>query len=222
MVVALLVSAGLHAFIIFGIGPTRHKPAPKVEEEKLIAFTVAQLKPEDLDEPEPAPRDEADSNPVISAPVPMQADVLRLPQPNDFIQQVDMQSLLPQPDLSQVKVFVIPEHINRGARVGAGIGAIFNLADLDRVPEPVVQPTPLYPPTLKREGLTATVRVEFIVDIRGQVLDPFVVDSTHHGFDEAAVAGVLRWKFKPGVRMGRRVNTRMQVPIIFKVVDGMN
>jgi periplasmic protein TonB len=85
-----------------------------------------------------------------------------------------------------------------------------------------VQPTPLYPPALKREGLTATVRVEFIVDIRGQVLDPFVVDSTHHGFDEAAVAGVLRWKFKPGVRMGRRVNTRMQVPIIFKVADGMD
>jgi len=33
------------------------------------------------------------------------------------------------------------------------------------------------------------------------------------------MAGVSRWRFRPGMRGGRRVNTRMSVPIIFRVSD---
>ena len=216
LVAALAISAALHAGIFFGF-TRRAKPAPPRREETTIALTITMPELKDLEEPERVAND--DSTPTeLTAPVPMQADLPQLPSPNDFVQQIDFSSLLEQPDLAQAKVMVIPDNIRRGAFADGKI-KIFNLADLDRVPEPVVQTPPAYPQNLKREGIRATVRVEFIVDVDGRVQNAFVVDSTHPGFNEAAVVGVSRWKFRAGFRAGRKVNTRMQVPIIFRVVD---
>jgi protein TonB len=75
---------------------------------------------------------------------------------------------------------------------------------------------------LKRDGLTATVVVEFIVDVQGLVVNPAAIESSHHDFEVAALTGVQKWKFRPGVRAGRKVNTRMRVPIVFRVVDGVD
>jgi periplasmic protein TonB len=72
---------------------------------------------------------------------------------------------------------------------------------------------------MRREGLSATVVVEFIVDADGRVLEPAVTETTHTAFNDAAVAGVARWKFRAGQRGGRKVNVRMRVPIQFRVVD---
>ena len=37
--------------------------------------------------------------------------------------------------------------------------------------------------------------------------------------EEAAVTGVGRWKFRPGQKNGRPVNTRMRVPILFRLAN---
>jgi protein TonB len=69
---------------------------------------------------------------------------------------------------------------------------------------------------MKREGVTATVIVEFIVDTQGRAANAAATESTHRAFEEAAIRGVQKWKFRAGVRGGRKVNTRMRVPIVFK------
>jgi periplasmic protein TonB len=106
-----------------------------------------------------------------------------------------------------------------GSNLAEKIGRIFNPEDLDRAPEPVLQPAPVYPHAMKREGLEASVMVEFVVDTDGRVLAPAIVESTHHSFDDAALAGVARWKFRAGVRGGKKVPSRMRVPIVFKTID---
>src|SRR5690606_39240456 len=126
----------------------------------------------------------------------------------DFVQQHDFETMVEQPNLSVTNIAVIPEHISRGGKLGDGLGTIFNLADLDRAPVPVFQPAPMFPPQLKQEGVSATVRVEFIVTAEGRVVNVMAVDSTHHGFNDAAIKAVGKWKFKPGIKNGRRVNTR--------------
>lgn len=219
---AVLVSAGLHAALILGIGPPRKKAVSTAptDSEKIIRLAIPDLK--DLEEPEPVPND-PNAQPVdLGVIVPMQADVPGLPQPSDFVQQLNFASLLEKPDFSNVNVYVIPEHMRSGSRIAEQIGKIFNLSDLDRVPEPVLQPAPQFPFAMRREANTGTVMVEFIVDVNGAVLDPMVRDSTHHGFDDAALAGVSRWKFKPGFKAGKKVNTRMRVPIIFKFTDSID
>jgi protein TonB len=83
----------------------------------------------------------------------------------------------------------------------------------------MVQHAPIYPGAMRREGLDGTVRVEFVVDVDGRVIETQVVETTHHAFNDAAVSAVLKWKFRPGVKNGRKVNTRMCVPIVFTLTD---
>jgi periplasmic protein TonB len=216
LVTALVVSFAVHFGLLFGFGRTKPPPRKHVRDDTpTISITMPNLK--DLDEPEPAPND--DPAPVeVATLVPMQADVPQIPSPSDFVQAMDFSSLLEKPDVTNVKVFTIPEH-RTGANIRQNIGAIFNLADLDRRPEPIVQAAPVFPATLKREVDSATVRVEFIVDTGGQVVNATVVETTHEGFNSAAIAGVSRWKFRAGIRSGKRVNTRMSVPILFKLTE---
>jgi len=215
--VAVLASATIHALILFGI-PRRHPTVAPKKTEELILLTITMPKIEEL-EPERVPDDPGEIKPDTGLPAPQQADVPQIANPNDFVQQVDFASLVERPDMTNAKVFAIPEHISHG-KIGEGMGNIFNLADLDRVPEPLFQPAPVYPQSLRREGLVATVHVEFIVDIEGRVISPFAVDTDNHAFDDAAVLGVAKWKFRAGMKGGRKVNTRMRVPIVFKVMSG--
>lgn len=221
LALALAISAGIHVGIFFGL-TGRKKEAPRATDKNLIALTFAIPQLKELEEPEPAPNEDAGVKPDLGAPTPMQADLPQIPTPTDFVQQIDFSSLIERPDINLTKVWTVPEGIRRGSKPGEGMGNIFNLADLDRVPVPVMQPAPIYPPALKREGLKATVVVEFIVDTQGRVVNPVTIESNIPGFDEAAVTGVQKWRFRPGVRGGTKVNTRMRVPIIFRIVDGID
>jgi protein TonB len=40
------------------------------------------------------------------------------------------------------------------------------------------------------------------------------------GFERPALEGVVRWKFRPGMKLGRKVNTRVIQPIDFSINDG--
>jgi protein TonB len=219
VITSVLVSVGIHVAILFGIGkPTARKAVAPPEENLIALVPMPQLK--ELEEPEPAPTDDTGAAPDLSLPVPMQADVPQLARPTDFVQAINYASLLEQPDFSQLKVYVIPENIRTGTgKIAEKIGKIFNLADLDRIPEPILQAAPIYPVAMRRESLTATVRVEFIVDTEGRVVNPVVVHTTVSGFEDAALAGVAKWRFRPGWKGGRKVNTRMAVPIVFTFTD---
>ena len=46
-------------------------------------------------------------------------------------------------------------------------------------------------------------------------------DPAGSGFNGASMAGVEKWKFRPGVRNGK-VNPRTRVPISFKLADQLN
>jgi len=219
VVTAVLVSLGLHALLLLGPKLLTKKPRATVavESPPVIRLVVPDLK--ELDEPEVVDLRETESPPDLAIPVPMQADLPSLPTPNDFVQPLNIASLLEQPDLSRTNLTVIPEHYLRATRIAERIGKIFNLEDLDRIPEPVFQPAPNYPHSMRREGLSATVMVEFIVDLNGRVLEPAITESTHTAFNDAAVAGVARWKFRAGVKGGRTVHTRMRVPIVFTLAE---
>ena len=43
----------------------------------------------------------------------------------------------------------------------------------------------------------------------------YAARSTQREFESAAVQAVSKWKFRPGKKSGRAVNTHMQVPIVF-------
>ncbi len=214
--VGVAISVGLHAFVLLGFN--RHAVARKTAVAE--APVEQMLMMPDLNDPEEDKPKELNDDDQITAPavsVPMLADVLmQVPVDANFIQQLDPTVPL-KSDPMAGKLVSIPVNIQHGRPDQSGIKNLFNISELDRAPEPVVQAQPDYPFELKRAGIDGRVRVGFIVDSQGNVILPYIVSATNTGFERAAVDAVKKWRFRPGMKNGRKVNTRVEQPIDFKV-----
>ena len=212
----ILISAGLHAVLLLGFN--RHVPVRKIvvaEAPVEQMLMMPDLKDPEEDKPKELNDDDQITAPMVS--VPMLADVLlQVPVDASFIQQLDPTVPL-KSDPMAGKLVSIPVNIQHGRPDESGIKNLFNISELDRAPEPIVQTQPDYPFELKRAGVDGRVRAGFIVDSRGDVILPYVVSSTNHGFERSAIEAVKKWKFRPGMKNGRKVNTRVEQPIDFKV-----
>jgi protein TonB len=51
--------------------------------------------------------------------------------------------------------------------------------------------------------------VEFVIDATGRVAQAQVVKSTHKEFEPTTLAALSEWRFVPGLKGGRQVNTRV-------------
>jgi protein TonB len=86
---------------------------------------------------------------------------------------------------------------------------IFNLSDLDQQPIPRFG-DPKFPFEMKFNDVPGTFEVGFICDTEGHVRDAHVINSSgSSALDQATVAGVSKWRFKPGMKDGHAVNVRM-------------
>lgn len=213
--VAMVLSVGFHAWFLLGFNaPAPVKKHMVVEEPIVEMMAMPPLEPEKDDMPKELV-DESEA--AASVDVPMLADVPTAVDLNvAFVQPLDVRPNV-QSSLGAAKLSSIPVNIAHGPRTSSGLTDIFNLSQLDRVPEPISQTAPRFPAELKRDVMSAKVVVEFIVDSDGRVRDPFIISTSHPGFNEAAIDGVSRWRFRPGIKTGRKVNTRMRVPILFEV-----
>lgn len=216
---AVLVSAGFHAGLILGLN--HHSPPPKhVVVEDPPAAEILMMP--DLSEPEEdKPRELNDDDqltpPAVNVPMLMDVPVL-MPQSSSFVQELDLTIPL-KSDPNAGKLVSIPTNILHGRPDDSSIKNLFNITELDRVPEPIVRTPPVFPYEMKREGVTARVRAGFIVDSQGNVIMPYIVSSTHTGFERSAIEAIKKWKFRPGMKGGRKVNTRVEQPIDFKVSE---
>ncbi len=196
-----------------GIGEWLRPGAQKVvkqEEEHTIALKMPPIEPDepDVKEVEDTP------TPVVDFAPPMQNDVPQLVQVDSFVQQIQP----PPPEGLKPVTGVI--NIPQGRLVaGSGMGQIFDISQLDQIPQATVQGRPLYPFEMRRAGITGTVTVEFIVQKNGVVRDAFALKSTQREFEAEAVKAVMKWRFKPGKRGGAEVDTRMHVDIVFSLND---
>lgn len=213
LVVGALAALGLHAAMFYALPkpPPRAVRAVVTNTEPTIQIALPPPPPEEADE---APRELVDQSAAAVA-VPQLAELPTSVALSDFTQTVDLRPRV-DADVGALKSMTIPVLRGRGGAGFGGAGAIFNLAQLDRVPEPIAQPMPAFPKGVRLVGIDrVVVEVEFIVDAEGRVLEPRIASSNAHEFDHAALAGVARWKFRPGVLSGRKVATRMSVPLKF-------
>ena len=94
---------------------------------------------------------------------------------------------------------------------------VYDISNLDQVPRPRFQARPQYPREMRQAGISGQVVVDFIVDQNGNVQNASAVKSSQKEFEAAAVDAVSQWKFSPGRKDGREVNTHLQVPIVFSL-----
>jgi protein TonB len=96
----------------------------------------------------------------------------------------------------------------------------FGLAVSDGDYLPIVKVEPIYPRRAMSRGMSGHVIVEFTVTRTGTVRDPFVVESTSSIFERAALAAVLKFKYKPRVVDGEAIEVAgVQNKITFVLED---
>ena len=100
-----------------------------------------------------------------------------------------------------------------GARVGGGLPILGQHVYVDALPEPIHRVRPLVPKDAKVDA-ASRVMVYALVGADGSVLDTRVTQSVP-GLDEAAVAAVRKWRFKPARSAGRPVAVWLAVPVKF-------
>jgi len=215
---AVAISAAFHLTVFFAFGHQKPKAKHVVQDTTLtLDFVMPELK--NLEEPDRMPGE--DEKPVEEGlSVPTLADVpTQIDLSQAFVQQIDYSTLVPKQDLSAARTLAIPVHYSHGTKLGEGMEKIFNLSDLDRAPEALVKVTPSIPPQLKQAGTHVVVVVLFVVDANGAVRNPEIYKTDDSHFNDTALFAIAKWKFRPGIKNGRRVNVRMMQPMIFDVKD---
>jgi protein TonB len=152
----------------------------------------------------------AAARPAEIAP-PMQTDVPQLATDTSFVQKLEP----PPPEGMAVDRSAIVVPAGAGGYIKGG--QVFDPSMLDQQPVATYQAHPVYPYDMKKQGISGNVNVEFVLTPDGSVRNAFVLSSTQHEFEAAAIQAVSKWRFHPGRRGGRAVNTRMQVEINFRL-----
>lgn len=75
----------------------------------------------------------------------------------------------------------------------------------------------VYPQLATRAGVEGTVVIQFVVDERGNVVDPVILRSANELLTEAALKAVVESRFVPGQQSGRPVKVRFAMPVTFRL-----
>jgi len=217
LIIGLIISISLHAGVFLGelVFPKSAEIVAVVQEEDFVVelMEMPPLEPEPeeiLEAVDDAPPEEIEFAP------PMQADVPSVNVETPFVQKLQPP---PPPGLERPKGIISIPKTSANRAIGSGMKDLFDLKNLDQIPSPRLQAKPVYPFEMRRAGITGQVTVGFIVDSQGNVREAYALKSSHREFEQAAVQAVAKWRFKPGKKGGRAVNTRMAVPIVFNITD---
>lgn len=207
----VIVAASLHGALLLSTPNSPH--IARTTPIKVAPGPTPPPIPLDMREPENTSASGEASGAVN--PLPKQADVPRPEDLHDLFTIAPIDRATPDKPVADLKMAAMD---SGGPGIGPGnFGppSITAVGNLDRVPRAMAQPSPDYPNDLRRDGITGSVTIEFLVGIDGRVMSAEAVRWTHREFAVRAVRAVLHWKFEPGTVDGRKVRFRMAVPIEF-------
>lgn len=214
LIIPGIIAAAAHATLL--IPPAR---------EALPPADAATVTPIVIDLPqqkeEPVAPDDPDRPPIDLTEVKFVPEVqptITMPnEDNPFRDPIPL--TMPNPNLKGENLMSIPvNYITGGAQNKIDPNKVFfRLDQLDNRPRTIFQTAPEYPYTMKGQGISGEVTVNFTVDENGVVQDVRVVKSTHPEFEGPTIRAVSKWRFEPGRKNGKRVGFKMSVPVAFSL-----
>jgi protein TonB len=109
--------------------------------------------------------------------------------------------------------------INFQVNAMAELGIVFELCEVDRIPQPIHRVAPIYPYEMKQAGVSGFVSLLFICDSKGRVKRVQVKSSSHMEFEKDVISAIRQWIFDPGMKDGQPVKVRMLIPFKFNLSD---
>jgi len=200
--VAVIFGVGFTA-VLFGFIPFAHRVAKPNRALELRAASVVELPPPVEEEAPPPPPEE--EKPPEDVPEPQLAEMQ---------QEIPLQANL---EVTEGKggSFLGYGEIRSLTAAGSVQDDTFDVADLEKRPEPVSQVSPTYPAELRKAKVGGVVTLVCVLDETGRVEDPRVVNSTRPEFEKPALEAFRKWRFSPGQKDGQPVRTYIRIPVRF-------
>ena len=188
-----------------------------------IAIPFTQLISDQFEE-----RETQMSSRIVMTPPPSPPDIEPIEEEEAVDEDIEMNKDMQKISLDQINMALNPGAGGMGGASTMNLASfelsdsfaddlIFEVADLDEAPEPIVRIAPAYPAALKRQGVQGRVWILFIIDENGTPSRPRVVETPHPDFADSALRAIIQWKFKPGKKDGKAVKTRVRMPLAFSL-----
>lgn len=167
-----------------------------------------------------APPSLQNTPPPVSVAAPAAQPTAGIPLPTEDEQVQEEQTIATQEELSQT--------IGAGETGGTGdslviappasdaLPAFGEYVYVEELPEAITKVSPEYPDIARQSSMEGTVIVQALVGKDGKVKDTKVVKSVPV-LDDAAVAAVKRWVFKPALSNNKPVAVWVAVPVKFSL-----
>lgn len=205
--VAIIFGVGFTA-VLFGFIPFAHRIAKPESSLELRTTSAVEVPPPAEEEIAP-PQPEAEKLPE-AAPEPQLAEPLQqIPLSADL--EVALGSGGALAGFGEIRSLTATEAVQEDT---------FDVADLEKRPEPTSQVAPTYPEALRKAKVEGVVTLIFVLDETGRVEDPRVENSTRPEFEKPALDAIRKWRFSPGQKDGQAVRTYIRVPLRFRVTTG--
>ncbi|PID76129.1 MAG: hypothetical protein CSB23_00180 [Deltaproteobacteria bacterium] len=192
------------------------------QEEEILETEEVEKEPEEPPDPDPTPPPEME-------PPTLEMPEIETPQMTYESASVDYTNTVSLPSLTGLGlkgIKINPQNYARkqGKALLPGLPqhgppkTRFNSDEVDKTPQPVATTQPLYPYKAKRLGIEGMVRFRFLVDTSGKTSLLEILESKPPGeFDQAVRRSVKNWRFKPGTKDGRAVETWVKTTVQFKL-----
>ena len=205
--VAVIFGVGFTA-VLFGFIPFAHRIAKPERSLELRTTSAVELPPPVEEEIAPPPPEA--EKPPEAAPEPQLAETTQqIPLSADL--EVARGSGGALAGFGEIRSLTAAEAVQEDT---------FDVADLEKRPEPVSQVAPTYPEALRKAKVEGVVTLIFILDETGRVEDPRVENSSRPEFEKPALDAIRKWRFSPGQKDGQAVRTYIRVPLRFRVTTG--
>jgi len=207
LALAIFFSVGLTG-LLFGFIPFAHRINKPERTLELRKTSAVDLPPPAEDAPPPQVEEQ---KPPEAAPEPELAETRPQQIPLSADLEVAMGSGGALAGFGEIRSLTAAESMKDEA---------FDVADLEKRPEPVSQVAPAYPAELRKAKVEGLVTLIFVLDETGRVEDPRVENSSRPEFEKPALEAIRKWRFSPGMKDGQAVRTYIRVPMRFRVSTG--
>lgn len=208
LALAIFVSVGFTA-LLFCFIPFAHRLNKPDKTLELVKTSTIELPPKVEDAP--PPQVETEVKPPPAAPEPQLAETQ---------QQIPLSADLEIATGSGGALAGFGGDIRALTAATEVQDQAFDVADLEKRPEPVSQVAPAYPAELRKAKVEGVVTLVFLLDETGRVEDPRVENSSRPEFEKPALDAIRKWRFKPGIKSGQPVRTYIRIPMRFRVSTG--
>ncbi len=197
-----------------------------IELSQLIPLEEDVPPPDDLPKPDlpepPKPEITPPDPPEIEPPDMMPPEEM-IEQPTDVVPsvslEVEMPTLATDTALSlQVQAPSFNKALTPHMAPKFSDQKVFDMKELDKQPQYLSPMQPPYPYKARRLGIEGYVDVRFLVDVNGRPHKLSILRAKPEGeFEESVKKTVPQWRFKPGQKGGRPVNTWVKTRIMFQL-----